>query len=91
METKHVMLGFVLLIALSATLTMLEARKTGQATHQQLIHRDYMIRRPTFDPCSSVKCIMNTNAIQIGEDLAGNTICECPDGEQYIVDTRRRY
>lgn len=91
METKHLMLGIVLVIALSATLTMLEARKTGQATHQQLIHRDYMIMRPTFDPCTSVRCVMNTNAVQIGEDLAGNAVCECPDGKRAIVDYWREY
>lgn len=91
METKHVMLGFVLLIAFSATIAMLDARKTGDISFQQNIHRDYMVRRPVFDPCTSVRCVLNTPAIQIGEDLAGNLICKCPDGAQYIVDTRRRY
>jgi hypothetical protein len=91
METKHVMLGFVLLIAFSATMAMLDARKTGDLTHQQTIHRDYMVRRPVFDPCTSVRCVMNTVAVAIGEDLAGNLICECPDGKRAIVDTWREY
>ncbi|MBN1644621.1 hypothetical protein JW851_01095 [Candidatus Woesearchaeota archaeon] len=91
MQTKHVMLGFVLLIAFSATLYMIDARKTGEATYQQMIHRDYMVRRPVFDPCTSVRCVLNANAVQIGEDLAGNLICECPDGKRAIVDTWREY
>lgn len=91
METKHMMLGIVVLLALSATLTMLEARKTGEATYQQLIHRDYMVKRPVYDPCTSVRCIMNADALQIGEDLAGNIVCECPDGKRAIVDTWREY
>ncbi len=91
METNKIMLGVVLLIALSATITMLDSRKTGEITHHQMIHKDYMVRRPVFDPCTSVRCVMNSNAVAIGEDLAGNLVCECPDGKRAIVDTWREY
>ncbi len=91
MNKEKIMLVIVVLIALSATLTMIESRSTGQLTHHQTIHKNYMVRRPVYDPCTAVKCIMNTVAQQIGEDLAGNVVCECPDGKRAIVDTWREY
>jgi hypothetical protein len=91
MELKNIMLGVVIILAISATLTMINARSTGQATYQQMVHRDYMVRVPNYDPCTTAKCTLNAAAIAVGQDLAGNIVCECPDGKIYLVDAQRRY
>jgi len=91
METKHIMLGVVVIIGIFATINMLNLKQTGEVTYHQLIHKDYMVRRPYYDPCTQVRCVMNAQATQIGETIAGNIVCECPDGEQFIVDQARGY
>ncbi|MBW2968746.1 hypothetical protein KY314_01355 [Candidatus Woesearchaeota archaeon] len=91
MDNKKIMLAVVVLIAISATISMIEQRNTGQITHHQTIHKNYMVYRQTYDPCTSVRCTLNADAVQIGNDLAGNTVCQCPDGQRFIVDTWREY
>ncbi len=91
MKTEYLMLAVAVLIGISATVTMYNAQTTGQMTYQQMLHKDYMVLRQDYDPCTQVKCMMNAPAQQMGTNIAGNTVCQCPDGEVFLTDSWRRY
>jgi len=91
MKTEHIMLAVVIILGIFTTMTLLNAQTTGQMTYQQLVHKDYMIFRQSYDACTQVKCMMNAPALQVGTNIAGNIVCECPEGNVFLVDSWRRY
>ena len=88
---KKIILGIVSLVALVSMILMFQSSGTGQASYQQLLHKDYMVYNE-YSVCEKVECGLGMSAIYIGDDkLSGNSLCQCPNGQIYQLDKRGLY
>lgn len=82
-------LAIIAIIAIIGIVLFFRVEREAAVTYQQLIHRDYAVVAD-FSICDYGPC--GKAAIYLGDDLlAGNAVCQCPDGSTYQTDYRRPY